>query len=61
MDEAASSSLCGCREALYLDCICGVGSSRVGVYSLAWLVYTCREKGHLRLQTAPKEGGRVEG
>jgi hypothetical protein len=37
------------------------GHPESGCVLYAWVVYTCREKGYLRLQTAPKKGGRVEG
>jgi len=37
------------------------GHPESGFVLYAWVVYTCREKRHLRLQTAPRKGGGVEG
>ncbi len=37
------------------------GHPESGCILYAWVVYTCREKGYLRLQTAPRKGGGVEG
>jgi hypothetical protein len=37
------------------------GHPESGYILYALVVYTCREKGYLRIQTAPKKGGRVEG